>query len=99
MTDLGLERIAGREPARRRGVESEAVDEARNCGHGGGVFAYGEHGPVGCSGGPPVFDLVVAEVVEGLHESCRRREGITDEDAERLAGMLELGQQTIDRCQ
>jgi hypothetical protein len=37
MTDLGLERIAGREPARWRGVESEAVDEARNCGHGGGV--------------------------------------------------------------
>jgi hypothetical protein len=45
----------------------------------------------------PVFDLVVAEVVEGLHESCRRRKGIADEDAGRLAGVLELGQQTIDR--
>jgi hypothetical protein len=51
MTDLGLERIAGREPARWRGVESEAVDEARNCGHGSGVVAYGERGRVGCSGG------------------------------------------------
>jgi hypothetical protein len=45
----------------------------------------------------PVFGLVVAEVVEGLQESCRRRKGITDEDAGRLAGVLELGQQTIDR--
>jgi len=45
----------------------------------------------------PVFGLVVAEVAEGLHESCRRRKGITDEDAGRLTGVLELGHQTIDR--
>jgi hypothetical protein len=90
---FGLQSSTVCELACWHGVESEAVDEVRDCCHGGGVVAAQcERDPVGCSGGTgQVFDLVVAEVVEGLRQSGRCRRGITDADAGGPVGVLELG--------